>query len=181
MIASCYVNRRRGYRITPSSNNNQGLLGSSTELELRDEADLLEDDEQEKPTLINASETHALKNRTCCGAVLYTPNTSGFANHWHSRFSQKFPFLVEVFYWAINLLLYVSVKSLSELIFATEGVWKAAEGHAITILLIEQEGLSFLFPVREVDVQTFFRTGHQDMLTVLNRAYSLIHIPVTVR
>jgi hypothetical protein len=87
-----------------------------------------------------------------------------------------------MFYWAINLVFYVGVKSASELIFATEGIWKSAEAHAITILDIEHKGpFRFLFPVREVDVQMWFRSGHQDMLTVLNRAYSLIHIPVTVR
>lgn len=87
-----------------------------------------------------------------------------------------------MFYWAITLGFYVSVKSASEFIFATEGTWKTAENHGIAVLAFEQEGpLSFLFPWREVDVQTFFRTEHQGILTTLNRAYSLIHIPATVR
>ena len=130
----------------------------------------------------SASTTHPPKKRNCCGTVVYTPNTSRYSNYRHSRFIQKFPFLVEMFYWVINLLFYVCVKSVSELIFATEGVWKTAENHALTVLSIEHEGpFRFLFPLREVDVQMWFRTGHQDLLTILNRAYSIIHIPVTVR
>jgi len=106
---------------------------------------------------------------------------SRYANYWHSRFIQKFPFLVEMLYWAITFAFYVSLKSLSELIFATEGVWKTAEDHGIAVLAFEHQSFfSFLFPLREVDVQLFFRNRHQDMLTLLNRAYSLVHIPATV-
>ncbi|KAM5344135.1 hypothetical protein ACJ41O_012672 [Fusarium nematophilum] len=184
MIASCYVNRLRGYSISLPSKQDQGLLGRP-ELEPLEEEDLFDDDsDQERLSLFPASPataTHPSKKRTCCGTVVYTPNSSRYANYPHSRFIQKFPFLVEMFYWAVNLLFYVSVKAASELIFATDGIWQAAEKHAIAVLDFEQTGpFSFLFPLREVDVQTFFRTDHPGMLTILNRAYSLIHIPVTV-
>ncbi|KAK7430715.1 hypothetical protein QQZ08_002759 [Neonectria magnoliae] len=183
MVASCYVTRRRNYPLKPPSNQDQGLLGRP---EHRDDGDSLSDDYEEQEMLSrypvsSASATHPSKKRNCCGTVVYTPNTSRYANYRHSRFIQKFPFLVEMFYWAINLLFYVSVKAGSELIFATEGIWKTAETHAVAVLDFEHKGFfSFLFPLREVDVQMFFRTKHQDMLTVLNRGYSLIHIPVTV-
>ncbi|KAJ9143684.1 Glucanase [Pleurostoma richardsiae] len=187
MIASCYVNRRRGYPISPSKQD-QGLLGQPKLEETWDErapADDTSSDEQELLALSSTSSAsttpHPSKKRNLCGMVVYTPNSSRYANYWHSRFIQKFPFLVEMFYWAVNLLFYVSVKSFSELIFATDGVWKTAENHGIAVLELEHNSpVSFLFPLREVDVQMFFRTGHQDMLTLLNRAYSLIHIPVTV-
>ncbi|EOO04069.1 putative integral membrane protein [Phaeoacremonium minimum UCRPA7] len=186
MIASCYINRLRGYSIIPSRKQDEGLLGHD-KLGLEDEEALLADadDEQEaSPAALStatATTSHPSKKRSCCGMVVHTPNSSRYANYWHSRFIQKFPFLVEMFYWAVNLLFYVSVKQASELIFATDGVWQTAENHGVAVLALEHESpFSFLFPVREVDVQHFFRNGHQGMLTVLNRAYSLIHIPVTV-
>ena len=184
MIASCYVNRRRSYSVISSLK--QGLLGY-TDLEPRDEDNLLSDiyDERERPSLLSppsTSTTHPWKKRTCPGIVLYTPNSSRYANYWHSRFIQKFPFLVEMFYWAINLAFYVSIKSLSELVFATEGVWKIAEDHGAGVLALEHDSpVSFLFPLQEVEVQHFFRNQHPTMLTILNRSYSLIHIPMTVR
>lgn len=186
MASACYITRRRRFPITPPSKGQDlGLLGHAKAM---DDDNLSTDssEDQEMPMLMSdpittSTTTLEPKHRSCCGVGFSTPNTSRYANYWHSRFIQKFPFLVEMFYWAINLLFYVGVKAASELIFATDGVWKSAENHAIYILEIEQKGpFSWLFPLREVDVQTWFRTLHPHLLTVLNRAYSLIHIPVTV-
>ena len=180
MLASCYINRRRGYSIVPFSKNDAGLLGKPMD---DDDLSSNSSDDYEMTMLVDATATKTPepKQRSCCGVSFSTPNTSRNANYWHSRFIQKFPFLVEMFYWAINLVFYVGVKAASELIFATDGVWKSAENHAIAILDIEQKGaFRWLFPLREADVQMWFRTSHPDMLTILNRAYSLIHIPVTV-
>lgn len=181
MVASCYINRRRGFTIIPSSKpDDQGLLGQK--LETLDEEDPLSEDYDDLTSSGTISTKTGPKKRNCCGAIVHTPDTSRYANYWHSRFIQKFPFLVEIFYWAVNLLFYVSVKAASELIFATDGVWKTAESHGIAVLNLEHDSIfSFLFPVKEVDVQMWFRTDHQVLLTILNRAYSLIHIPVTVR
>lgn len=186
MIFSCYVNRLRGYPLAPQADQDQGLLGH-TKLEPRDEDSLDEafDDDHDRPSPLLGSAANTArpsKKRSCCGTVVTTPDTSRFANYWHSRFIQKFPFLVEMFYWAVNLLFYVGIKQASELIFATDGIWKTAENHGIAVLWFEHESpFRFFFPLREVDVQMWFRTDHQTMLTILNRAYSLIHIPVTVR
>lgn len=187
MLASCYFNRLRNFSIIPSSKQDQGLLGQS-KLEPWDEDDV--HDETERLNLAAAAasptssltEVHPPKQRSCCGAPIRTPNSSRYAKYWHSRFIQKFPFLVEMFYWAVNLGFYVGVKNASELIAATDGIWQTAENHGKAVLWFEHEGpFSFLFPLREIDVQAFFRNDHQTMLTILNRAYSLIHIPVTVR
>lgn len=183
MVAACYFSRRRGFPIIPSSTQKQGLLGHDHETDDEGVSTAFSD-EHEMSLLASpqtATSTHEPKQRSCCGVGFSTPNTSRNAKYLHSRFIQKFPFLVEMFYWAINLLFYVGVKAASELIFATDGVWKSAERHAITILEIEQNGpFRFLFPLREADVQIWFRTQHPELLTILNRAYSLIHIPVTV-
>ena len=190
MVASCYFNRRRGFRITPPSKPDNSLLGQSKQQDWEEEEDLLDDDylEQDRlsasasSTTTSISTAYPSKKRDCCGTVVRTPNSSRYARYWHSRFLQKFPFLVEMWYWALNLVFYVGVKAMSELFAATDGVWKTAESHGIAVLWFEHEGpFRFLFPLREVDVQMFFRTDHQTMLTILNRAYSLIHIPVTVR
>jgi hypothetical protein len=193
MIASCYFNRRRGFRIIPKASDvDQGLLGHG-KLEPRDESDFssssddafdldVDDDHPATPRLLpDPSASHPPKKRRCCGTTVYTPNSSRYARYYHSRFIQKFPFLVEMFYWVVNLLAYVSVKGVSALIFSTDGVWNTAQNHGIAILWLEHESpFRFFFPLREVDVQHYLRHEHQGILTVLNRAYSLIHIPVTV-
>ncbi|KAF7546840.1 hypothetical protein G7046_g9188 [Stylonectria norvegica] len=171
MVSSCYINRRRGYRIWPPTEQNRGLL---------DQKKLEPSEKLFMSTDSSTSTNRAPKKRNCCGIDIYTPNTSRYSNYFHSRFIQKFPFLVEMFYWAINLLFYVLVKPITEKMFSTEGVWKTAEKHGVAMLSIEHKGpFRFIFP-QEVDVQMWFRTGHQELLTILNRAYSLIHIPVTV-
>ena len=123
---------------------------------------------------------HQPKRRTCCGCAVYTPNTSRFSNHIHSRILQKFPFLIEMFYWIITYLFYRMTKVMSSMIF-TKKIIDIAQAHGLTVLEFEQYSIfSFLFPLKEVDVQQWFMNGHQDALTFLNRAYALIHIPGTV-
>lgn len=120
------------------------------------------------------------KSRQCCGTIVYTPNTSRFADHFHSRILQKFPFLIEMFYWIVTYVFYRMTKILSQKIFS-ESIWDVAQNHGLEVLDFQQFGwLSFLFPCREHDVQQWFMHGHQTTLTVLNRAYALIHLPGTV-
>ncbi|KAF2094319.1 hypothetical protein NA57DRAFT_46879 [Rhizodiscina lignyota] len=123
------------------------------------------------------------KRRRVCGCLIVdTPNTSRFRNNWHSRLLQKFPFLIEMFYWIINYAFYRMTAVLSQRIFAATGIWEVAQSHGIQVLEIEQFAplIHWLFPIRERNVQQWFMAGHQDALTVLNRVYALIHIPGTV-
>lgn len=120
------------------------------------------------------------KRRQCCGTIVFTPKTARFADNLHSRILQKFPFLIEMFYWIITYLFYRMTKVLSQKIFS-ESIWDVAQNHGLVVLDFQQFGwLSFLFPCSEHDVQQWFMRGHQTALTVLNRAYALIHIPGTV-
>lgn len=120
------------------------------------------------------------KCRQCCGTVVCTPNTLRFADHLHSRILQKFPFLIEMFYWIITYLFYRMTKILSKKIFS-ESIWDVAQNHGLEVLDFQQFGwLSFLFPRNEHDVQKWFVDGHQTALTVLNGTYALIHVPGTV-
>ena len=126
------------------------------------------------------SSRNLLKRRKVCGYVIHTPNTSQFANNIHSRILHKYPFLIEMFYWIITYLFYRMTKVVSQRIFSEE-IWDVAQAHGLQILDFEQFGpLSFLFPMKEHSMQFWFMEGHQTALTILNRAYALIHIPGTV-
>ena len=85
-----------------------------------------------------------------------------------------------MFYWIITYLFYRLTKVLSQQIF-TKSIIEVAQAHGLALLEFEQFSWArFLFPVKEYSVQHWFMEGHQDALTVLNRAYALIHIPGTV-
>lgn len=183
LLSSMMITRRRDFQIFGAQKNSgyrYSLLDepdsaiSSTEFLLSRYHD--ESDSQETLQTVK----HSPKCRPCCGTVVYTPNTSRFADHLHSRILQKFPFLIEMFYWIVTYIFYRMTKILSEQIFS-ESIWDVAQDHGLEVLDFQQFGwLSFLFPCREHDVQQWFMYGHQTALTVLNRAYALIHLPGTV-
>lgn len=182
LLTSMFVTRRRNLPILQKKNDSYQIpilddsdsARSSSELLRANAAD--DEDWQDYP----ASTKHLPKRRRCCGMLLLTPNSSRFSNHLHSRILQKFPFLVEMFYWIITYQFYRLTKILSEQIFS-DSVWDVAQQNGISVLQFEQfSWLSFLFPYKELDTQQWFMNGHQTALTVLNRAYALIHIPGTV-
>ena len=85
-----------------------------------------------------------------------------------------------MFYWIVTYLFYRLTKVFAEKIF-TSSIIDVAQAHGLAILEFEQfSWASFLFPWKEHDVQHWFMEGHQTALTILNRAYALIHIPGTV-
>lgn len=182
LFIAMYMTRRRNFRILGKPSSPNGLLdnidtnnGSSDRLLQYDS-----DGEGDYEGVFTTSK-HPPKMRNCCGVVVPTPNTSRFKNNIHSRILQRFPFLNEMFYWVINYAFYRFTAIASQKLYAGTGIWNAAQDHAIAVLELEEFGwLSFLFPVRELDVQRWFMNGHQDALTVLNKAYALIHIPGTV-
>lgn len=127
-----------------------------------------------------AATNYSPKTRRLLGFTFRTPDTSKFKNNVHSRVLQRFPFLLEMFYWVINYAFYRMTAILSQKIFAGKGIWTVAESHGLAILEFEQSGfLSFLFP-RELNIQQWFMQDHQDVLSALNKVYALIHIPGTV-
>ncbi|KAK4630786.1 uncharacterized protein CLAFUR5_07814 [Fulvia fulva] len=146
------------------------------EEELMEYSSSVNDDDR---STIPMPEKQSYKKRSCCGlCIIRMPNTSRFKTHVHSRVFQKFPFVVEQLYWVLNYLVYRMTTVLSNKIFAGQGIWTAARAHALAILDLEQSSwLSFMFPVRELDIQQWFMHGHQDALTFLDRFYALIHIP----
>ncbi|KAI1325198.1 PAP2 superfamily-domain-containing protein [Xylariaceae sp. FL0255] len=124
--------------------------------------------------------------------VVHTPNSSRFADHFHSRILQKFPFLVEMFYWAIALVLYRGTILITGHWYGgSQGLWDIAQHHGTSILELESkiDGLSSIpGPSRWLEwrIQHFFLDGaaagdwRGGAIAFLNRAYALLHIPGTV-
>jgi len=185
MIGSLIMNRRRGFRIietrrgrSPTRSLLPHLHDHSPDSSSPGSDALLLSTEE-----IGSTDRFTSKSRSCCGlTTVYTPNTSRFANNIHSRVLAKFPFLIEMFYWALNFLFYVITKKFAAMVMASgDGIWDLAENHGKEVLWAEQDSiLSFLFPITEVDFQNWFLNGHTDLITFLNRIYSLVHIPGTV-
>ncbi|TPX19043.1 uncharacterized protein E0L32_011287 [Thyridium curvatum] len=140
-----------------------------------------------------SSSSHPPKTRRLLGLwTIRTPNSSRFAGHYHSRVLQKFPFLVEMFYWVVTYFFYQLTAVLSRVWWGgTKGLWDVAQDHAIAILELEAValgagGLQGTRRWAEWRIQQWFLAGADAAdwrgvgLTVLNRVYALIHIPGTV-
>ena len=117
-----------------------------------------------------------------CGRFIQNPDSSRWAHHIHSRVMQKLPFLVEMFYWAINYLFYSITKATSQWLSpASIGVVQVAQDHGISIMNFEHRSIfRFIFAIEEVEIQAFFVNNHPAVMTFFNRVYSLIHIPGSV-
>lgn len=176
------LTRRRNFQVFGKLRDGyyQSILDESNSVISADDLSESSSDDDVDSELTFPGVKHPSTRRRCCGFAVYTPNTAQFASHLHSRILQKFPFLVEMFYWIITYLFYRMTKVLSRQIFS-KSIWKVSEDHGLAVLEFEQfSWLSFLFPLQEHDVQQWFMHGHQTALTFLNRAYALIHIPGTV-
>ncbi|KAK6595538.1 integral membrane protein [Botrytis cinerea] len=167
LFGSMVLTRRHGYKIFDRRRNTYGLLS--------------EEPDSARSRRFDVDVEISPKKRRCCGTNLLTPNTSRFRDYYHSRILQKFPFLIEMFYWIVTYAFYRCTKILSQAMFSKMGIWDVAQDHGLAILEFEEfSWMSFLWPVREQDVQKWFLNGHGTLLTVLNRSYALIHIPGTV-
>lgn len=184
MIASLYFNRRRGYSIF----RNQNQASQRTQLEDSSEEEEEEDDDGRNPIfsdelLDTTANPKTPKTRNCCGEIFKTPNSSRFANHIHSRILQRFPFLVEMFYWVLNYLFYACTKAIAQSLSPADvTVVELAQEHGIGILNLEHNTpiVKWFFPIEEADFQGFFLSKHPGLMTFFNRIYSLVHIPGTV-
>ncbi|TGO83978.1 hypothetical protein BPOR_0567g00060 [Botrytis porri] len=185
LFGSMVLTRRHGYKIFDRRRNNYGLLSEEPD-SARSSDDLLARDYMigsGRDSEVDSMSTskYPPKKRRCCGTNLLTPNTSRFQDYYHSRILQKFPFLIEMFYWIVTYAFYRCTKILSQAMFSKMGIWDVAQDHGLAILEFEEfSWMSFLWPVREQDVQKWFLNGHGTLLTILNRSYALIHIPGTV-
>lgn len=180
-----FLTRRKGFSIFGSANGYRALpLDTSDSDSARSSDDLLyydiENDNDAQEPIVSTKQLRK-KRDLWFGLRVYTPNSSRFANHIHSRILQKFPFLIEMFYWIITYLFYRLTKVVSKAVFDGDKVWDVAQQNGLRILWFEHDSMfSWMFPITEHGVQQWFMNGHQDGLTFLNRAYALIHIPGTV-
>lgn len=180
LFGAMFMTRRRNFRIFDKSSSQSGILDRSDTQGSSDHLLSYEDIDGDEYDEVSTAKFPPKIRRTCCCTVA-TPNTSRFRNNIHSRLLQRFPFLNEMLYWIINYAFYRMTSIMSQKIFAKSGIWNVSQNHGIAVLEAEEYGpLSFLFPIRERDVQQWFMHGHQDALTVLNKCYALIHIPGTV-
>lgn len=188
MIGSLIINRDKNFSISRhrDSPQHRSLLDHSDD----HDSDLEDSDPDlgSSQTLsISSSSTvnsSSLGSRNCFCCNVKTPDTSPFRHNLHSQFLQKFPFLIEMFYWALNYAVYSVTKILAEDFYDGKGngIVELAQSHGISILKFEHESWArVFFPIPEVDLQRFFLVnGHTSLMTILNRAYSLVHIPGTV-
>ena len=181
LVASMILTRRRGYRIFDKNRKKRyGLLNTEPWLEPSEDIGFSDTDSCYGEDI--STTRHLLKKRRCCFATFHVPDTSRFAENYHSRILQRFPFLIEMFYWIITYAFYRCTSILSESIFSKTEIWDVAQDHGLSILEFEQfSSLSFLWPISELEVQQWFMDKHQMLLTVLNRSYALVHIPGSVR
>ncbi|KAL4771840.1 PAP2 superfamily-domain-containing protein [Aspergillus nidulans var. acristatus] len=174
MLTSLYVNRYKHFKIL-DKNRDPVAEREFLKSDIESSSVPLQDENGRK-------DPHEPKRRVYGWFVIRTPNSSRFANHIHSRIVQKFPFLVEMFYWVLNYAFYSCTKAISHALSpAGTDVVQLAQDHGIAILDLEHRSIfSILFPIEESDFQAYFLNGHPGWMTFFNRIYSLVHIPGTV-
>ncbi|KAI1344253.1 integral membrane protein [Xylariaceae sp. FL0016] len=185
LLTAMYCTRRKDYSMFGGNRNesNTALLGRDSE---RSSSDW---DRSASP---GRNVDYPPKKRRIFGRwIVQTPNSSKYARHFHSRILQKFPFLIEMFYWAIALVLYRGTILVTSKAFGgSQGLWDIAQRHGQSILNFEA-GVSGMGSVTtneryvEWRIQQWFLAGVENgdwrgtALTILNRVYALIHIPGT--
>ncbi|RYP50049.1 hypothetical protein DL768_004335 [Monosporascus sp. mg162] len=103
-----------------------------------------------------------------------SPNTRVFRDYFLSRLLIKFPFLVEVWYWALIYWVYQLGRAFSALTLV-EGTVNVARHHALQVIRLEQRLRIFWEPAIQ---QAFLK--HETTMHWINRIYSFIHIPGTI-
>ncbi|POS85570.1 hypothetical protein EPUL_003402, partial [Erysiphe pulchra] len=182
LVISMFASRRKNYKILHTSNHLYGLLDKDENEDKEFIADyILLNDHTENWSFDSLNLEKQQNSYLCWNSDRFRNRTGRFSRNLQSRIMQKFPFLMEMFYWVITYGFYRCTAILSQAIFSKSGIWDVAQNHGLSILKFEHTSmLSFLWPVAENDVQHWFMENHQSFLTVLNRSYALIHIPGTV-
>ncbi|KAK3330741.1 PAP2 superfamily-domain-containing protein [Apodospora peruviana] len=103
-----------------------------------------------------------------------TPNTDIYRDRFLSRVLGRFPFLVEVWYWALIYWVYQLGRAFTAVTLQV-GTVNAAREHALQVIHVEQ----WLGIFVELDVQRYF-LQYPSLMKTINRIYSFIHIPGTI-
>ncbi|ROW17854.1 hypothetical protein VPNG_00808 [Cytospora leucostoma] len=187
LFTSMYLTRAKEFSIFGSKQSYTPLASSPTSVTPRSSSD------SDPPPHRSYRTGYPSKTRHVFGIwTVRTPNSSRFARHIHSRILQKFPFLVEMFYWVLQFFFYRFTASLAALRYGGDNqMWDVGQNHGIALLELEAHmfGKASLTGTQrwtEWNIQQWFLAGARAndwrgvFLTVLNRSYALIHIPGTV-
>lgn len=122
--------------------------------------------------------------------TVQTPNTAVHKNRLCSRVLRKFPFLVEVWYWALIYWVWVMLRTSLRLCSPTQvyaigrpitaltlrdGTVDVARKHALTLVKLEQQ-LHFF---EEARIQHFF-LQYPSLMRWIGWLYSFVHIPGSI-
>ncbi|KAH6628095.1 PAP2 superfamily-domain-containing protein [Chaetomium tenue] len=103
-----------------------------------------------------------------------TPNTDIFKDRFLSRVLQRFPFLAEVWYWALIYWVYQLGRAFTAVTLQEDTVDTARE-HGLQVVRLEQALGIFVEPA----VQQWF-LERPTLMRWTNKTYSFIHIPGTI-
>lgn len=180
MVSSLIINRHRNFYIFQKKRHVAYERSHSAD-SLLSQPDWDSYEESTSKVQRNEKSMRIGQRQTILGISL---DTSRFAEHLHSRMLQKYPFLIEMFYWALNYVFYIMTKKISSHMYLLQGsheVTELAQKHALDILSFEHDSIfRCFFPFTEVGAQKYFLENHQSILTAFNQLYSLVHIPGTV-
>lgn len=128
------------------------------------------------PTLLGKPPKYRSRKLRLFGheTTVTSPNTLIFKDRLLSRVLRKFPFLVEVWYWALIYWVYQLGRAFTALTMMEDTV-KTARRHALQVIRLERRLNIF----REPPIQQFF-LRRPALMHWINRIYSFIHIPGTI-
>lgn len=105
---------------------------------------------------------------------ILTPNTAVFQTRFLSRVLLRFPFILEIIYWALIYSVYQSGRGfLAQRL--NETTIDVACQHALQVIALEQR----LHIFWELGIQQRF-LQHPDLMYWINRIYSFVHLPATI-
>ncbi|KAF7551470.1 hypothetical protein G7Z17_g4959 [Cylindrodendrum hubeiense] len=180
LFGGSFFNRNRDYSISSGKSNWAAGNKKSDDLGRKQSSESLMSgwSGNSSSTVLAINEQPTLRRRKFqlfgYKRIVSTPNTLVFKDRLASRILQKFPFLVEAWYWFQIYWVYQVGRAITALTLV-EGTVNVARRHALQLIHIEQNLLIFW----EVGFQKWF-LDHPTILHWINRLYSFIHIPGTI-
>ncbi|KAF2188955.1 integral membrane protein [Zopfia rhizophila CBS 207.26] len=185
LFGGTWVNRNTRYRIFARRNTrSSGSPRSSSSDSLdsgrsspRPSSSLLDDHLATSPSLLSLQETKWRKREVRILGFrkdVVSPDTRRFQGYFLSRLLQKFPFLVEAWYWALIYWVYQLGRAFTA-VTLVEGTVNVARQHALQLIHLEKR----LYMFYELPIQHWF-LQHPLLMHWTNRIYSFIHIPGTI-
>lgn len=179
LFGGSYFNRNRKYRLTLRKRVSSSPSGSGYTSPVATDA-LLDDAEvgfESHASLLPSQESQYRKRQIRLlgwHKEVTSPNTRLYKDTFLSRILRKFPFLVEVWYWALIYWVYQLGRAATALTLV-EGTVHTARRHALQVIRIEKA----LHMFYELPIQGWF-LQRPTLMHWINRIYSFIHIPGTI-